>query len=196
MKKMLIRTALFSALATTSLSAVAADKTALLDKIRSQSSQYSEFKALLTSPDQSVRFAAFDAMYNSGDAILKELAIDEALAYPDATLQSLAFKEIIMGLDTLTFQLKAAEGADEETKSLISSWGHTASYKLNQKDRISGVIQQCENTSTCTGQVSGLELTIRQRKCNVVASLEESAQLKGTLSCDGLMPIDALASLK
>lgn len=195
MKKMLVSTALFSALVTTSLNAVAVDKAALLDKIRSQSSQYSEFKALLTSPDQSVRFAAFDAMYNSGDATLKELAIDEALAYPDATLQSLAFKEIILGLDTLSFQITPPNGADEKTIKRINDWGHTVSYKLDVKDRKTGHITKCENTIRCTGQISGLQLTLRQN-CTLNATLAEGLQLKGTIRCRETMPISVVANLK
>lgn len=200
MKKTLISAALCSVLATTSFNAAAVDKQALLDKIRGQSSQYSEFKALLTSPDQSVRFSAFDAMYNSGDVTLKELAIDEALAYPDATLQALALKEIIMGLDTITFQLKAPKNADEKTLEQITKLGHAKTYKLNKKDRKTGLIQECRGRSQCTGQVSGLQLTINntyyQDESSLTATLTDGVQLTGTISYKGLMPIEVTASLK
>ena len=175
--------------------ALAVDKAALLDKIRAQSSEYSEFKELLNSPDQSVRFAAFDAMFNSGDPVLKEMAVDEALAYPDVTLQSVAFREIIMSLDILNFQLKLPEGADKKTANQVASWSESISYKLNDKDVAAGRIIQCNHSASCLGQVSGLQLSIKS-SCKLVATLSNGTQLKGLLSCKNMMPITVTANLR
>jgi len=182
-------------LVTLAQSTLAVDKAALLDKIRAQSSEYSEFKELLNSPDQSVRFAAFDAMFNSGDPVLKEMAVDEALAYPDVTLQSVAFREIIMSLDVLSFQLKLPEGADKKTANQVASLSEAITYKLNDKDVAAGRIVQCNHSGSCLGQVSGLQLSIKS-SCKLAATLSEGAQLKGLLSCKNMMPIPVTANLR
>ena len=198
-KKSILSALILSSLVTlSSLADAATDKAALLDKIRKQSSNYSEFKELLNSPEQSLRFSAFDAMVNSGDATLREMAIDEALAYPDATLQAVAFREVIMSFDTITFDISAPENADEQTKKEVSAMGGTDQYRLEKKNIKTGTIGKCRYK--CKGQVSGLTLTLAtdssSNECQLNASLEDGTSLIGELRCPDMMPMKASTRLR
>lgn len=200
--KKLASIALLSTLAFSNVNAAEVDKATLLESIRGMTSQYSEFKALLTSPDQSVRFAAFDAMYNSGDATLRELALDEALAYPDATMQALALKYALLNLNTIVFQLSAPEGADEKTLKWITELGGQVYYTLDEKNVSTGAITKCKQSDRCSGQISGFQLSIRdqtglsQHRNSLQASFQQDGTLSGTLSYTGIQPIVVSSTIK
>jgi len=170
-----------------SAAALSDDKADLLAQIRASAGQYSEFKTLLNSPDQSIRVAAFDGMVSSGDSSLRDIAIDEALSNDDATMRALALREAIFGLSGLNFSMTLPDAPSEETKKQVKKWG--AAYKLTfrTKDKasssFSGRATDATSGDYMHGNVSGLELVFNSRYCSGKATLMEGTVLQGTISC-------------
>jgi len=158
---------------------------AILEEIKKKTDQYSQFRSLLSDPDQAKRMAAFSAMTESQILTLQEMALAYAFDSGDRAMQSAALKVLLTKTKALTFELEPSN-ASERTQGALARLGGGFSIEIDSWDAATASFSRAVDNYTTggQGQVNGLSLQYTSRHCSASVVLDQTARnMVGELAC-------------